>query len=798
MLTNMLAFPFRQPSLRAGVLVLFYLFLSNYSASGAVGITEVNLDLRSVAYDPLTEKLYGVSPDSEPGILLQIDPQNGQVLQRFAVGGYPVTLRLDNANGLWIGMQGAVRRFRLDSFTSEDPISVETNSAASDIAISFFDPHTLAVTMLQGARGTGRYTTYGIRNGVVLPGTAGLQFVTMLGSDLFGQAGGDFDRAAIGANGVSPLFGAHGLNGWGDAEAYAGLVYHSSGYVFTAAKLSLAGGVHVAGSQNTTVAINKQTDQLFYLSGNKASWDLHRVERLTLRHTGLYSFPLMGPFPYIVPPDLAVWGTNRVAFSAAGKLFLLDVDQLFLPGDIAVSQSVSRPNLPWGTNVTFTVTVTNKGPGPAFDVAVTNLFPSGLVASGYLGSIYTNAVGAVYEVIPPGTVVGFQSTVTPKFTGNFESQVSVSTSNDPSPADNQSTLSIPVYVQTNGLSEIPLKTIDAAFDLASHRLFVYDGANIIPIFVEGPEILDPIAVGAGVAKIAIAPGAGLLYATFDTGALTTIDTHTLAVSSGGAYAPDVTFDMAVSPTNAHLVAISRASGTSLYKNGQGLPIRAASYGSIAFSADGSQLYLSNEEDCSLDVLRVSDAGLGFQVTRTNTPCGGFQVSNGLLYFDSGVIYDPAAGKKVSEIPVSSFPSLIAPDNARVVSFLTRTNGAWVLERLSATNLQLLAQVPLEGFTGSPADLIVSGDEELAIRTSTEIFLLNLKPEVPRLQAAVRTGDFVLHFSSLPGTHYRIESTDGLVPLQWKTVEEVNDKSGAIELHASKTNRSQFFRAGLLP
>src|SRR5262249_52144259 len=63
--------------------------------------------------------------------------------------------------------------------------------------------------------------------------------------------------------------------------------------------------------------------------------------------------------------------------------------------DIAVAKTVSNPTPNVGDNVTFTVTATNNGPGPATGVQLTDLLPSGLQLVNALTSqgAYTGGTG---------------------------------------------------------------------------------------------------------------------------------------------------------------------------------------------------------------------------------------------------------------------------------------------------------------------------------------------------------------------------------------------------------------------
>src|SRR5437870_2183854 len=96
--------------------LMFMLFLTVQFAMGATeGIHSVDLPLKSLVYDPFTEKLYGSATND----LLQIDPETGAVLKNFRLGTNVTGLSLGAGNGLWavIG-EHAVCRFNLETLTA--------------------------------------------------------------------------------------------------------------------------------------------------------------------------------------------------------------------------------------------------------------------------------------------------------------------------------------------------------------------------------------------------------------------------------------------------------------------------------------------------------------------------------------------------------------------------------------------------------------------------------------------------------------------------------------------------------
>src|SRR5262249_9561606 len=129
--------------------------------------------------------------------------------------------------------------------------------------------------------------------------------------------------------------------------------------------------------------------------------------------------------------SLVAWSTNRVAFNTANKLYVLDTTAYFLPADLEITQVVATNVVPFGANAVFTVTVTNKGPGAAVDVILTNSLD---------GS--TNLIGSTS--FPPGAV--YQKVIAVRSTelGTLSNVATLSTQNDPNTSNNSSTETVSV------------------------------------------------------------------------------------------------------------------------------------------------------------------------------------------------------------------------------------------------------------------------------------------------------------------------------------------------------------------
>jgi hypothetical protein len=139
-------------------------FFSVLTVSGAAGVTEIPLAVRSVVYDPFTDKLYASATND----LLQLDPLTGKLLNSFFLGTNVTLLSLGAQNGIWAAIEDerSIRRFDLGTFAPEDKILVSDFRRISDLYASSTDP-TLALVALAPLPQIS--TAFVIRNGSVLP-----------------------------------------------------------------------------------------------------------------------------------------------------------------------------------------------------------------------------------------------------------------------------------------------------------------------------------------------------------------------------------------------------------------------------------------------------------------------------------------------------------------------------------------------------------------------------------------------------------------------------------------------------
>ncbi|MEG3790167.1 Ig-like domain-containing protein [Lysobacter sp. CCNWLW3] len=122
--------------------------------------------------------------------------------------------------------------------------------------------------------------------------------------------------------------------------------------------------------------------------------------------------------------------------------------------DLAITKGVSNSAPIVGTNVTFTLTVTNNGPAAAAAVTVADLLPNGYTyVSDNSGGAYVPGTGAwTIGALANGASASLQIVATVRATGTYANTATVtSTTGDPTPGNNTST-STPTPVASADLS----------------------------------------------------------------------------------------------------------------------------------------------------------------------------------------------------------------------------------------------------------------------------------------------------------------------------------------------------------
>lgn len=263
------------------------------------------------------------------------------------------------------------------------------------------------------------------------------------------------------------------------------------------------------------------------------------------------------------------------------------------------------------------------------------------------------------------------------------------------------------------------------------------------------------------------------------------------------------FDMEVSPTDPELVAISQNSGTLLHRGGERLALGIAQAGYMAFSPDGARLYLASQQNCDLGIYTVTQNGLTLERTLPNVSCAEFTLGEGLLFFDNGLVFDPATGARVPNTPVVTPPAFLIAERGGFDMF-NRTNGTWIVRRFRSSNGTNFVQYAERQYPEITSQVIEVGDagrDRIALRTGDEIILVDLPGDPDFMEAGIsqERGDAEIRFASTAGARYRIETTQQLQPAAWTTVEEnITGDGSSVAVTVPMQNETGFYRVVRLP
>jgi uncharacterized repeat protein (TIGR01451 family) len=217
--------------------------------------------------------------------------------------------------------------------------------------------------------------------------------------------------------------------------------------------------------------------------------------------------------------------------------------------DLAVVKTASNPNPTVGTNVTFTIVVSNNGPSAADAVVVNDALPSGYTFVSANPSTGTyNGTAWTVGTLANGASATLTVTATVLATGNYaNTATATSTTGDPTPGNNSST-STPSPVASADLAVT--KTVDnAAPPVGSNVTFTIEVSNAGPSAADAVVVNDPLP--NGYALVSSTPSVGTYNGTaWTVGNLAAGANATLSVVARvletGSYANTAT---ATSPTS---------------------------------------------------------------------------------------------------------------------------------------------------------------------------------------------------------------------------------------------------------
>jgi uncharacterized repeat protein (TIGR01451 family) len=148
----------------------------------------------------------------------------------------------------------------------------------------------------------------------------------------------------------------------------------------------------------------------------------------------------------LIDPSATGSVTNTVTVTAANDTnpannVASDTNSLTLADDVGVNKTDGVTSIVPGTTTTYTIVVSNSGPGTATNVAVSDPLPPGITSFTWSGNGHTNIPGALTDTIAslaPGATVTYTvvALISPSATGSVTNTVTVTAANDTNPSNN--------------------------------------------------------------------------------------------------------------------------------------------------------------------------------------------------------------------------------------------------------------------------------------------------------------------------------------------------------------------------
>jgi len=473
------------------------------------------------------------------------------------------------------------------------------------------------------------------------------------------------------------------------------------------------------------------------------------------------------------PSRLHQWSTNGFAFrTSSNQVFLLRTD--LLPSapsaDLTLVVTSSPPSAIVGSNLTFTITVTNHGPNVASNSVFTDALSSDVSfvsASSSRGvcTLSNRIVRCSIGQIAAGEQVTILITVVPQAAGELLNLASVvSSSVDPDHANNTSSIvfSPRLRLPPNSVGTIRLNAASLVYHPGAGRLYA-SVSNLLSAWKNTIVEIDPrdgsvqpVLFANQPSKLALSSDGEYLYAATegDVGIqrfhLPSRTTNSSFYVRDPAAPLDIYIrDLAVVPGDPARLAVATGprntlvSGheVKLYTNGVAAPN--AGQGSEIEFVSSTMLFGYEQKVVPSQTYRMNVSASGLAITDTGgyLVIGQMKFDGGLLYTASGKIINPNTFAVSATFPVGGTLLEPAVVEGRVY-FMSLTNGnsAWALHAADTATLLNRGTLIVTNIQADPSDLVRCGYDLLAWRTATNQVCLLRTGLVPRVPEADSDSD----------------------------------------------------------
>jgi uncharacterized repeat protein (TIGR01451 family) len=441
------------------VLFLLLFLLPAALAAPDGTIREVSLAAKDLVWDRASGRIYATVG---PGSVVPVEPATGAVGRAIEVGKDAGKLALtDDGRYLYVALGGetAVRRVDLRTGQAGLRINLGGELYAEDIEAVPGMPEAVVVSRKRPRLSPRHEGVVLFYNGILRQGHGRVAGSTVLAvSDsaarLYGYTGETtefaFRRMAVDRRGVMDLSSLPELiSGFNpDLKCEGGRVFVSHGPV-----VDPEAGKGIGHLPGGSMAPDARAGRVFVLRQEENRWRILAFDWTTLQQVGALEVPGVSGGA----SSLIRWGEDGLAFRTGGGQVFLIRSSLVPPAprvDLSVTQKASADPVAAGASLTYTVTVTNRGPDVATGVRLIDTLPAGAVlqstsvSQGEAGHAAGTIIARI-GTLPRGGKATLEIALVTGSAGTLANEVRVTGSGaDPDPADNRNAVETEVNRET--------------------------------------------------------------------------------------------------------------------------------------------------------------------------------------------------------------------------------------------------------------------------------------------------------------------------------------------------------------
>lgn len=436
-----------------------------------------------MVYSPTNGLLY-ISVPSSAGppygnSVVPVDPVTGGLGAPIFVGSEPDKLALtSDGKYLWVSLDGAyaVRKVDLTANTAGLQFTLMNSVGASFSALALAALPGASDSVVVSLEGSGYGSYVNIYDSGTPRANAGVStayesygygiLADATPDEIYVAGPGAYTTYSYDGSGLTPKISntsnSYDSYPWDGIQIVGGALYADNGSAFDAESGNVLGTFYSSGTLTAlgSTAVDATLGKTFILEGSPYVHGGDIPDQIQVFNTADYSLASDAPIPFfepvsasttVTPPSALVrWDLNGLAFRTSYGVFSLRSnlvkDLSSVSADLGVTLSSSGSNVT-GSTTTFTATVTNAGPSPATNVALSSQVPSTGTLSSAVPSSGTCSTfgGTVCSLgsLASGASANVVFTVNQLSPGPSTFSVQVTGSeNDPVPANNQASATI--------------------------------------------------------------------------------------------------------------------------------------------------------------------------------------------------------------------------------------------------------------------------------------------------------------------------------------------------------------------